>query len=390
MNKPYFTIQIAGKEIDLTEYSCEGFTYEDCLKEDDLISFSLNGGQEIWELDVKEGMPLIAQFGYKDGDSSGKRACFVKDFDYRINGLLVSLSVKALDKGSFLKKRESKKIWKQMSASEIASNIADSYELKKDIQSTSKKYPSLNQGKLTDFKFLSNLAQKEDKFHFRISGDTLIFKPLNLDEQSKIVYSPADGSFLEFSFGFKAAEGDGSDGGVISEGLTTTGSVQQEKPKDATATGQYRVSYDTNGNIKAPAKDKQTAASKYHTSPHDSQTKQAIINNQKRDKELEKVEGTLVVEGNPMLVAGQMITINGIGNTWSGNWLVTKITHNISIGSFYKTTLTVNKNAGKKSSSQTQTSKTSSGQNTNPSQKTASDSSKGKKPVRYDKNGNKV
>ena len=55
----------------------------------------------------------------------------------------------------------------------------------------------------------------------------------------------------------------------------------------------------------------------------------------------------LVVEGNPFLFPNKMITMSNVAKRHSGNWFVSKVTHNIDGSGNYTTTLGLKKNGGK-------------------------------------------
>ncbi len=64
----------------------------------------------------------------------------------------------------------------------------------------------------------------------------------------------------------------------------------------------------------------------------------------KKDK-LKELTATLVVEGDPLVVANSIIYIKGVADVHEGAWYVKKVTHAISRSSGYTTTLELQKNA---------------------------------------------
>ncbi len=103
----------------------------------------------------------------------------------------------------------------------------------------------------------------------------------------------------------------------------------------------------------------------------------------KKDKQKVLV-ADLVVEGNPLLKTNEIVTVSNVAKRHAGNWFVEKVVHDISVGSTYTCTASLNKNGTNKA---TNSSNKASGK-TNKSQGDKKPDSKKKMPIVYvDVNG---
>ena len=75
-----------------------------------------------------------------------------------------------------------------------------------------------------------------------------------------------------------------------------------------------------------------------------------IAKSEKDDKALDGITATLTIEGNPMHESGRIITMEGVGQKYGGNYYITTIKHTLG-SSFYKTVFTLKKNGTNKSNS---------------------------------------
>lgn len=180
----YF-IKAKIEEIDISAH-ITSFSFEDCIKEDDMVAIELEGFPLSYESTIKAGAKLTFQFGYYGGLSSALRVAKVQDIEYKYSDTL-AISITALDEGQVMKKEVSKQVWVNRTASQIATEIAKRYGLKTDkIETTSLVYENLPQANRSDMDLLQYLAKREDKGSYRcfIKDDSLVFSRLALEQES--------------------------------------------------------------------------------------------------------------------------------------------------------------------------------------------------------------
>lgn len=185
---PYYKIQVG--EIDITQY-VTSFSYEDCVKEDDLVSLQLMSVDlELLNSDfLKVGKEIDFQFGFLGVVTSGLKVARITDIDYNY-GKSVDVTIKALDLGQLSKKSERQTVYQNKTASDIAKEIAKKYNLgTKNIENTSFRYEHLAQANKTDWELLNYLVEREKDGSFRwyIKNNEMYFGRLNLEKTSGIV-----------------------------------------------------------------------------------------------------------------------------------------------------------------------------------------------------------
>lgn len=161
------------------------FTFEDCVKEDDLVSIELQGVPLSFETFIKAGAKLRFQFGYFGGSVSALRLAKVQDIEYKYN-VTLGINLTALDEGQVMKKELSKQVWVNRTASQIATEIAQRYGLKTEgIETTSFVYEHLPQANRSDFDLLQYLAKREvnGSYHCYIKDDSLVFGRKALEQK---------------------------------------------------------------------------------------------------------------------------------------------------------------------------------------------------------------
>lgn len=173
------------EEIDISAH-ITSFSFEDCIKEDDMVAIELQGFPLSYETTIKAGAKLTFQFGYYGGLTSALRIAKIQDIEYKYSDTL-GISITALDEGQVMKKEVSKQVWVNKTASQIATEIAGRYGLKTDkIETTGFVYENLPQANRSDMDLLQYLAKREDKGSYRcfIKDNALVFSRLALEQES--------------------------------------------------------------------------------------------------------------------------------------------------------------------------------------------------------------
>lgn len=114
VTSPFFRISVADTGEDITDL-CDGLDYEESAEKDDLLNITIKT-KNVFLIDeewLAVGEKLYFIFGYE---------------------------------GAFAKNTTSNKIWKDVTATNIAEQLADKYDLILQANPTSKKYSQLPQG----------------------------------------------------------------------------------------------------------------------------------------------------------------------------------------------------------------------------------------------------
>lgn len=368
MKNPFYEVylQIGRENIILTNY-IDSFDYEDCLNEDDMLTLKVVS-KDFELLDNKQlkiGVNVFYKFGYLEGATSQLRQARITDIEVSY-AELIHITIKAYDLGQVMKRSKEQKIWKNITSSEIAKQIADKYGLKADIEKTDTIHNSLPQGSKTDFELLKYLAsiEKNGSFHFYIKGDTLFFTRKKMDKTPRRLFIYRDNSPTAQMISFKPALRESSQsresvsmkavGFNPIEQKTKEVSLTPEKAKDNVKLGNSIMTYDANakplGILSSRQNQENTkneAKKEIPILPMPDMDLGNITNkaNKKHKSSGEKIlVATLTIEGDPTLQINEIITIQGVAKIHTGNWYIEKIKHTIS-NSGYITTLELTKNA---------------------------------------------
>jgi phage protein D len=373
--QPFYIFQVLdnqGKITEITEY-IDSFTFEDCLKEDDLVKFSLmTDDTKLVDADwLKVGYEIRFKFGYLDGLQSAERRAIITDITAAF-GQMITVDVISLDKGFAIKKTQSSKIWRKQTASQIAETIAEYYNLKAVTDKTDFVYNSIPQGNHTDFEFLKYLAtqEKNGQFHFFIKDNELHFTKINLLKEAARLYTykNPDSGILSLRFHYQETHQDKG------QSLQTT--ARQFNPltgeykevnaniftaKDGQSLGDFATSLlkdveskiDSRGatTIKKQSNNEQKKSNtgEFVLVPPtmDTSRVQNLVMNQHKTAKNKEISCSLTLEGDPTLKADEIITVANVGEKFGGNYHIIKVTHKISSSGFIST-LEMQKNASKK------------------------------------------
>lgn len=351
MNAPIIKLLVKSSQRDLSD-KVESLRYESCVEKDNLVTIEIKTGYAFEmadDADIIAGTIIQFQFGKAGGQLSRTHLARITDVDTEY-GARVKLTVKALDLGTTMKKDGVQKVWKDKKASEIAKEIASKYGLSTKIDETSTKLKSVPQANMTDFEFLQYLAGREanGSYMFYIDNDVLCFVKRDLKQKSKITYKYGE-NIVKFLPKMKEAQQSGASTGAEVKNVnpfdlsTLTGKADSKTVKDNVtmgAQGVETVMRDANGNIintvkniSAPVRDKNEATN--------------IASSKNKKANAKALTATLDVDGNPLLMANDIISIEGVARRHEGNWYVTKAVHKVD--KTYTVSMELDKNGTNKS-----------------------------------------
>ncbi|WP_291726158.1 phage late control D family protein [Bernardetia sp.] len=399
VGSPFYKIIIAPTGEDITPL-VDSFSYEDTIEKDDLLRISVSL-KNVFELDedwLVAGEKLRFMFGYIGGLQTEERVAKISDISSSY-GEVIKVRIDAVDVGQFMKEEFSNKIHKDKTLSELVEEMADTYSYKTDVIQTKKKYPYLPQAQKSDFDFLMQLAKRENLV-FRVSGDTLILEKRNLLKEAVKTYTWGK-DIISFVPKVKYTKQDTSSQKITSYSINPqTNEIQKSEAKsenkEKEKLGEYNIKVDANGNAKKvfpkkKAESEKSEDGKLVQGSTDKSQNDGLVNTLQEDKSLAGVTAKLVVEGNPLLKANDILTIAGVAKKHEGNWKVMSAKHDVSAGSYYKTTCELKKNATSKSVTNVQPDKASSKrQQVNTTQGSTAVNEAQSKVLVFDANGKEV
>lgn len=360
---PFYKIYIGDR--DISEY-VERFRYEDCIEEDSYLELTIRtqfAQQLADDPEIVSGTWLSFHYGFIGGEISDIHTAKVTDIKHRY-AERVTMTVKALDSGTVMRKASDQKIWKKKTASDIAKEIAAKYGLEFEGKNTTTVYDSLPQGNKADFHFLQYLAQRENGGNFvvYIRNSVLYFTERSLlsDSLKTYTYMDGDGSVVSFEPEIRESSmpsvSTASDLKIVDpkKGTVVTSSVDNKTETKTGTLGEYKRVYSGNGRQVG------TVGTKRQHSPQNSNEapkikrqivmpvlgrKEAenIANSKKKAATLKSLVARLVVNGDPRMVPNKVITMKNVAKAHAGNWYVVKVSTDINT-SGYTTVMDLNKN----------------------------------------------
>lgn len=366
--RPFFDIFSEG-DVDLKElYGITEMSFKEDIEKDNELSFSIqSANDEILEEEAfNKGTVIKFRYGLLGIDESETRYAEIADVDCTIfNDLRVSMTVRAYDKGQFLKKAVSKKVHENTKASDIASAIANNHRMKSDITATSFTYKSIPQGNRTDFEFLKYLATKEPDYQFYVQDQTLIFKPEDLksDAELSIEAGNPNTRFISFKPKSRTTQNSGAESSAQIQTIDpVTGETIAQSLTADDAEDTNLNDYPANLQADSNAKDTTARAGKSITSAEkDPERLEIEAKNTIKQARRKALQGTLNLEGFTKVRAGKILTLSGL-KKYAGNYYVRAVTHRVSTQGFL-TTAELQTNAVKKPTAQTGTSQVSGSKN---------------------------
>ncbi len=345
---PTYLIQIEGEQLssDITQ-KITNFIYEDCEDQDDLLEITLEGSLELVDDSLlQEGNTIKARWGYVD-EWSDIKECILKEPEYEF-GEVVRVKLKAYDRGSKMKGKDSQKIWKNKTYAQIAREIADKYGLKAVVDDTKLIVDSEPQRNKSDFAFLQDLAGRIG-YRFYIDRNELHFHRRKLDKKPglTLTYQGQDGLLISFHPKVKAqgCKAEGTETKAVGFDPMAKQAVVHEANDgntDQTVLGKKTLLVDgATGEEKYEAQE----TGKVIPTPYQTvQENQDVAEGVKQEAQLDQLEAEATVIGIPNICAKEIIEIAGVGTKFSGNYYIKQVRHEIG-GNGYIMTLGLSRNA---------------------------------------------
>jgi len=364
--RPFFDIFSESDEDLKEKYSIDRITFEEDVEKDDMISFTIHSENDdvLEDEQFSKGAIIKFRFGFLGLDESETRIAHVTDTDCEIlNNLHTKMTVRAYDKGQFLKKSTSKKVYSEKTASQIAEAIASMHRLKTEIKATDFQYKQLLQGNRTDFELLKYLASKEEDYQFYIRDNTLYFLPEDLKSDSTITIEAGntDSRYIKFIAKNRTSQESGAETSAEvstidkKTGKEATQTITQESAED-TKLNDFAVPFDADAKEKISSSDKKArTGNRIITAEKDPERAKIEVKNTVKKANRKAMKGPLITEGFTKIRAGKIITLGNV-KKYGGNYYVKSVKHDIS-NSGYLTTAELQTNALKKATSKTATSK---------------------------------
>lgn len=289
---------------------------------------------------LSTGRTFSVRWGYLNELNWGEVSGSVQ----KVSGFLTRQLV-AYGEGLAMASVTESRVWNNVRYSDIAHEIAGKWNLRPVIQETPALHEQVTQSNESDFKFLQRLAQSVG-FTVECDGMELRFGPKDFGAAPvmSLVYRGRDGTIISFD----PTEEEAGEPGEVT--------VASLDPMEKTAI----VVQATNENVErvaaGPVSFSGETGAQVAVSPVNPDTKRQIPSTaatveeakEEADAQFRKAEesilkGKLRVMGSPLLRAGKIVTLRGVGKRYGGNWRITRAIHRI--GSGYIVELDVERNA---------------------------------------------
>jgi hypothetical protein len=364
-----------GSYIDVSDY-IDGTTVSRELDKNSEVTFDIKPERAIEFLDgwgELMAKTVQVQYGYIGG-----RLSPIKEFTITLANVsyasLISVGITASDKGISLKKYTSGKVWVNMTISDIVIEIAKKHGLTYSVDKTFKVYDSLAQGQETDYGFVKYLARLlKGDYQAYVTGTELYFKKRDLAKSSIITYSYGDYEVISFEPVWdEQGTSSGANGvafvGFDKENLTANvGKADNNESTDSILGNSVAFMFNgaekladkalgSSGVSNYLGKDVANTLASSNKIVGSGESNPEALKGQSdtlvKDAKLKLLKGDLVVQGNPLIDLGDIITIAGVAKIHLGNWTVTAIQDSIGSGG-YITTITLAKNSFNSNNSNT-------------------------------------
>lgn len=250
---------------------------------------------------------------------------------------------------SYRMKQKSQKVWKKVTVSQVARTIAKKYKFAADITPHARVFPQIAQHGESDWEFLVKCAKKCG-YLFRVDGTTLVFKPIDEYYKKYKNYAP-----------YYALQNLASSGNDIkgSDLYNFTPIVGESIPfPEATKSSQaFNGVNPTTKKSNSYSKQKIKSGKRRLTKPpsFDSFDVNTVVPGIDIAKSHSDAFGEAVkfpyrahggVIGSPNLIPGMPIYLDGVGNEYSGYWILLSVEHIIHYISLTETKYTTNIEVG--------------------------------------------
>lgn len=365
---PFYRVIAQTSGRDLTDF-IKGINIIDSIDQTDVVTLSMDG-VELPLLDDKvlsNGIILIYSFGYYAGKYSGERKARITNINVRY-GPTISVTVKATDLGIVLKKGMKKRVWQNQSAEEIISQITSEKGLKLEmspningVNELNKKIAFFPQTNEDDYSTIKKILAISGNGEFIVytRGESVVVKPRGLGDRSKRTYTYNEGNGGVISFSVNENDTAKSEFAVKSnvssfspfDGEAILSEVLGEEtpePKLAPQSSKFIVEGAENyGDVVGRGVEPEPVQGELIEPVVNSQESKTKANKKSIESSLSGIKATLVVEGDPIIRADQVVTMSNVSKKHQGNWYVNKVTHKVDSSGFI-TTIALQRNSTSK------------------------------------------
>ena len=363
---PIVFAEIDGQKLPEEITNCvESFSYEDHEDKMDELKITLAHGDLslVDHPQLQEGNEIRVRWGYI-GNLSEPRTCTIKKIDYTFGEDGVArMEIDALDKRHNLTGRSARTCWHNKNVEEVVKDIAKKHNMTPVVEvqeDLTREY--ISQGGKNDMLFLAELA-RDTGCSMWVTNNELHFEPNRLnDPVLKFRWKEdRDGYLQSFKISSKAERGKGTGRGTEMSGVdpvtkkpikeTIAAKAEKggkiwslEKNREASAeeAAKLRGSNKSSGGQPAASTKNETelqqnADEAGRVVPTPAPTSAAAKREGKgkvSTSAMGNIEATATTIGLPYLKAKDTVTIENIGNKFSGSWRIKKVCHKISRDSY--------------------------------------------------------
>lgn len=326
MRAPFYHIWIG--DIELTRF-VETLGYLDSIVEDSVVDFTLRGSSELdtyLDSSLVIGADIEFLFGFMGETFSQRLKAKILTLDVKY-AEQVTVTVKAHDYGCVARRNNSADIFDNLRGWQIAKTIAERHSLTYIGETEGGiVWEELPQGNRDDVEMLKYIAARENKsFYFK--SNTLYYGKRKFDAASFRTFTYGV-DILSFTPKFSQANDKNAASGVKSlDSKVTLPNGETKSEETDTKLAKYEIVFDENADrigereVVSPdvkqVKCESEEEAKNIASSHSAKAKAKVLT------------ATLEVEGEPLLSAGQVVTIENVAKRYSGNWRFRSVKHNI-------------------------------------------------------------
>ena len=339
MKAPLKRVWIAYNNRDISDF-VESINLKEIIDKDNQYTIKIHSEHSkalADDDDLIRGRIIELEFGFIEGPLSRRKRARITNRQVTY-GKTVSLTFKALDLGSVMKKGGEQFVFKNKTASEIAEQVALKHGLGMQIDKTDKVYKSYTQGNKTDYEMMLELAKLEkETYEFYVLDDKLYFVKREAPKYSYVRFDYGHERVIKATI----SETESSD-----KGNTTATDVDPETLETKEKQGlfwnwidpdgkfRYRTYEGVEGQYTHPdmsdyIKSGQDVPMPMPDADAQEETENALTQKNK-DTKMRVNKLVLETEGNPYVRVGQVIVLDNVARRDGGNWYVHEAEHDVN------------------------------------------------------------
>jgi phage protein D len=296
-----------------------------CLEKSDMLQLTFSDDNfEIQNSGMfTHGKEIVVKLGYSQKFTKMIEAEIVRvDLDYETEAA-TTITVIGFDKMFRLNRTKHSRSFLKMKDSDIASKIASEMGLKAEVDSTSVKHDYIFQNNQSNLNFLKQRARRID-YEVEVVDKSLVFKKSRHEQREKSVKLVWDRNLIAFHPKLDASK--------IADEIEVTGWNPKTKEliKATAKAGDEKKSIKgESGSSKLKGKFKSSTSKSFKVDSPVSSLEEAkeIAKARLNQLNMEYITGYGVAIGEPKVVAGKLIEIDGVGDMVSGEYYITGCEH---------------------------------------------------------------